>query len=187
MATLLKIDRFYNLKEITKVEFEECRVSSLDFHESGGFGLSVSHFFFQSYIYYWFTNYIDTTSLFQQICLAPTPDDDIALRICEGCTEDGKELVMEHLMKVIASTGQEYAWGSAIQFTARGSVGLEIKCTIFANKVFHSPKSNTSINTPLWLETCLDGVVANRQKQPVKGAVNAFRESGETHWVQEVW
>ena len=46
MATLLKIDRFYNLKEITKVEFEECRVSSLDFHESGGFGLSVSHFFF---------------------------------------------------------------------------------------------------------------------------------------------
>ena len=148
MATLLKIDRFYNLKEITKVEFEECRVSSLDFHESGGFGLSVSHFFFQSYIYYWFTNYIDTTSLFQQICLAPTPDDDDALRICEGCTEDGKELVMEHLMKVIASTGQEYAWGSAIQFTARGSVGLEIKCTIFANKVFHSPKSNTSINTP---------------------------------------
>ena len=70
------------------------------------------------------------------------------MMICEGCTEDGKELVMEHLMKVIASTGQEYAWGSAIQFTARGSMGLEIKCTIFANKVFHSPKSNTSITTP---------------------------------------
>ena len=48
-ATLLKIDRFYNLKEIAKVEFEEFHVSLLDFHESGGFGLSVSHFF-QSYI-----------------------------------------------------------------------------------------------------------------------------------------
>ena len=52
-----------------------------------------------------------------------------------GCTEDGKELtVMDQLMDVITTTRQEYAWGPAIQFTARGSEGLEIKCTIFAKK-----------------------------------------------------